>query len=246
MKAVGVIPARYASSRFEGKALADILGKPMVQHVYERSLGAKTLDMVVVATDDERIYEAVRGFNGEVVMTSPDCPTGTHRVAEVVRDLDCEVAVNIQGDEPLLEPEMLDAIVQPLLDDPTIPVCTLVYRIKSEDFYRDPNVVKVVVDRSGFAMYFSRSPIPGNKSLSWNPEAPMFGHIGLYAYRKEALLEFIQMPQTPFERAEGLEQLRFLENGYRIKIVETEHITIGVDTPADLEKVIKRLTEGKT
>ncbi|MCD6508267.1 3-deoxy-manno-octulosonate cytidylyltransferase [Candidatus Poribacteria bacterium] len=246
MRVVGVIPARYASSRFEGKALADILGKPMVQHVYERSLRAQTIDLVIVATDDERIYEAVKGFGGEVVMTSPDCPTGTHRVAEVIGEMDCEIVLNIQGDEPLLESEMLDAIVQPLLDDPTIPVCTLVYRIRSEDFYRDPNVVKVVVDRSGFAMYFSRSPIPGNKSLSWDPDAPAFGHIGLYAYRKEALLWFVQAEPAPFERAEGLEQLRFLENGYRIRVIETDRPTIGVDTPADLERVIRRLSEGKT
>ena len=125
MRVVGVIPARYASSRFEGKALADILGKPMVQHVYERSLRAQTIDLVIVATDDERIYEAVKGFGGEVVMTSPDCPTGTHRVAEVIREMDCEIVLNIQGDEPLLEPEMLDDIVKPLIEDPTIPVCTL-------------------------------------------------------------------------------------------------------------------------
>lgn len=245
MRVLGVIPARYKSSRFEGKPLADILGKPMIQHVYERAIRAKSFDLIVVATDDERIYEAVKKFGGEVVMTSPDCPTGTHRVAEVARRIDCQIVANIQGDEPLLEPEMLDSIVQPLLEDPSIPVCTLVQRITSEEDFRNPNVVKVIVDRQGFAMYFSRAPIPGNKDLSWNPKAPMFRHIGLYAYRKEALMWFVNTPPAPFESAEGLEQLRFLEHGLRIKVVETEHSTIGVDTPADLEKVISRL-KGQT
>jgi len=241
MRVLGVIPARYKSSRFEGKPLADILGKPMIQHVYERAIRARSFDLIVVATDDERIYEAVKKFGGEVVMTSPDCPTGTHRVAEVAKDVECEIVANIQGDEPLLEPEMLDSIVQPLLEDPSIPVCTLVQRITNEEDFRNPNVVKVIVDRQGFAMYFSRAPIPGNKDLSWNPEAPMFRHIGLYAYRKEALMWFVKTPPAPFESAEGLEQLRFLEHGFKIKVVETEHTTIGVDTPADLEKVIRRL-----
>jgi 3-deoxy-manno-octulosonate cytidylyltransferase (CMP-KDO synthetase) len=269
MKVLGVIPARYASTRFEGKALADLLGKPMIQHVYERASRASTLDGVVVATDDQRIFETVRGFEGEVVMTA-EHPTGTDRVAEVAHCADAEIFVNIQGDEPLIEPAMIDEAVEPLLRDAEkivtsdklrvppvkpggekpvtsyssrvtesdIDLATLVHRIGSEEEYLNPNVVKVAVDRAGFAMYFSRSPIPYIKGRrGWGKDALIYRHVGLYVYRQHALLDFAQMPPTPFETLEGLEQLRFLENGYRMKVVETSYKSVGVDTPEDLTRV---------
>ncbi len=235
MKVLGVIPARYASSRFEGKALADLLGKPMIQHVYERAIKAGTLDKVMVATDDQRIFDAVRRFGGEVAMTA-EHPTGTDRIAEVARRTDAEILVNVQGDEPLIEPAMIDEAVEPILGDEGIDLGTLAHRIHSEAEYLNPNVVKVVVDRSGFAMYFSRSPIPYMKSTGWRSDALNYRHVGLYVYRKYALLNFAQTPPAPFETLEGLEQLRFLESGYRMKVVETTYESVGVDTPEDLEK----------
>jgi 3-deoxy-manno-octulosonate cytidylyltransferase (CMP-KDO synthetase) len=236
MKVLGVIPARYASTRFEGKALADILGKPMIQRVHERAINAKTVNELVVATDDQRIFDTVKNFGGKVIMTSQH-PTGTDRIAEVARNSDADIIVNIQGDEPLIEPAMIDEAVQPLLDDASVDLSTLVHRINSEEEYRNPNVVKVAVTRSGFAMYFSRSPIPYVKSNAGN--IPIYRHVGLYVYRRYALLDFAQKPPAPFETSEGLEQLRFLENGYRMKVVETKYSSIGVDTPDDLEKVKK-------
>ena len=271
VKIVGVIPARYASSRFQGKALVDILGKPMVQRVYERAARAETLDAVIVATDDKRIYDVVDGFGGQVVMTSPDCPTGTERVAIVAETLDCDVVANIQGDEPLLEPVVIDQMIQPFLDDPSVEVSTLKQQVENEADYRDPNVVKVVTDLQGFALYFSRASTPGNLSNHWLQTYPTYRHVGLYAYRRERLLEFtwikyhrwdcrliwvtqdymiirgegVKWERTPYESAEGLEQLRFLEHGIRIRVVETEHTLIGVDVPADLERVLEILKARK-
>jgi len=249
MKVIGIIPARYKSSRFPGKALADILGKPMVQHVYERASQSRSLDDVIIATDDERIFDAVKNFGGKVVMT-PDCPTGTDRIAHVVEDRngflslqDSDIIVNVQGDEPLLEPAMLDEMIQPFFDSPSTLVSTLIQPITSEKNYRNPNIVKVVVDKDGFAMYFCRSPIPGNLTLSWHKDMKAYRHVGLYAYRRDCLLRFVKMPRACFEQIEGLEQLRFLENGIKIRTVETQYSTIGVDTPADLEKVIEVLKE---
>ena len=248
MKVIGIIPARYKSSRFEGKALADILGKSMVQHVYERAVQAQMLDDVIVATDDKRIFDCVESFGGKVVMTSVDCLTGTDRVAEVAADKcgilslkDSDIIANIQGDEPLVEPSMLDQMIQPFFDDPSTQVSTLAQLIASEEDYHNPNVVKVVTDKNGFAMYFSRSSIPGNKTQKWHAGIKSYRHIGLYAYKQGCLLKFIGMSPAPFEQAEGLEQLRFLENGIPIKVVETEYSTIGVDTPLDLQKVIELL-----
>jgi len=240
MKVLGIIPARYASTRFEGKALADILGKPMIQHVYERASGAKTLEELMVATEDQRIFEAVERFGGRVVMTAQH-PTGTDRLAEVAERCDAEVIVNVQGDEPLIEPAMIDEAVEPILEDSSIDLGTLVHRIRFVEEYNNPNVVKVVVDRSGFAMYFSRSPIPYMKSGVWRSDVPIYKHVGLYVYRRDVLLKFAQMPATPLEIGEGLEQLRFLENGYRMKVVETHYESVGVDTPEDLEEVKSRL-----
>lgn len=236
MKVLGVIPARYASTRFPGKALADLLGKPMIQYVYERAKMAKTLNSLVVATDDQRIFNAVRNFGGEVVMTAQH-PTGTDRIAEIASHFKAEILVNVQGDEPLIEPAMIDQAVQPLIDDSQVDLSTLVHRIDSEEEYFNPNVVKVIMTKEGFAMYFSRSPVPHIKSGIWKKEIPIYRHVGLYVYRRHALLSFSQMPPATFETIEGLEQLRFLENGFRMKVVETEYKSIGVDTPEDLEKV---------
>ncbi len=245
---VGVIPARYKSIRFEGKVLALLWGKPIVQHVYERTKRAKTLSDVLVATDDERVRSVVESFGGKAVMTSPAHPSGTDRLAEVARQLDCDVVVNVQGDEPLIAPEAIDAAVQPFLSDPTLLMTTLATPIADEHEYRNPNVVKVVVDRGGFALYFSRSPLPFFRPKGKMGKTPQFDlpvdasvkplrHIGLYAYRREFLLQFARWAPTPLERAENLEQLRALEHGVRIKVVVTPYRSVGVDTPEDLERI---------
>jgi 3-deoxy-manno-octulosonate cytidylyltransferase (CMP-KDO synthetase) len=232
---VGVIPARYASSRFPGKALADIAGKPMIQWVYERASQAQCLQRLLVATDDERIAEAVQRFGGEVVMTSPEHPSGTDRLAEAVRDLPCDVVVNVQGDEPLIDPRAIEQAVQPLLEDATIVMSTLATPITSEDVWHDPNVVKVVTDANEFALYFSRSSIPYHRDGT--PPLNALHHVGLYVYRKDFLLRFAALSPTPLEQLERLEQLRVLENGGKIKVVVTDYTAIGVDTAEDLEKV---------
>ena len=244
MKVLGVIPARYASTRFEGKALADLLGKPMIQHVYERASKARTLDGLTVATDDQRIFDAVKAFGGEAVMTAQH-PTGTNRVAEVAERSDAEILVNVQGDEPVIEPAMIDEVVEPLLEDSDVDLGTLMHRISSEAEYLNPNVVKVIVDQAGFAMYFSRASIPHIKPHGWRADVPAYRHVGLYVYRRHALMDFVQKPPAPFETLEGLEQLRFLENGYRMKVVETNYSSIGVDTPEDLENVKKLMGNGE-
>ncbi|HGJ66535.1 TPA: 3-deoxy-manno-octulosonate cytidylyltransferase [bacterium] len=242
MKVLGVIPARYGSTRFEGKALADILGKPMIQRVYERAIKARTIDELIVATDDIRIFDTVKGFGGNVTMTAQH-NTGTDRIAEVAGKNDADIIVNVQGDEPLIEPTMIDEAVQPLIDDNSIDLGTLVHRISSDEEYHNPNVVKVAITKQGFAMYFSRSPIPYIKSGNIE-NTIVYRHVGLYVYRKYALLDFAAKPSTPFELSEGLEQLRFLENGYRMKVVETKYKSIGVDTPEDLENVKKMILAG--
>ena len=208
----------------------------MVQHVYERASRARTLSEVIVATDDSRIFDAVTGFGGQAVMT-PEMPTGTDRVAAVAETTPCEVVANIQGDEPLLEPAVIDQLLQPFLDNPAIEVSTLKQRIADPASYENVNVVKVVTDLEGFALYFSRASIPGNFHKHWNAHLPVYRHVGLYAYRRETLLTFVNWPRTPYEMAEGLEQLRFMEHGVRIRVVETEHLLVGVDVPADLERV---------
>jgi len=239
---VGIIPARYASTRFEGKVLADILGKPMIQHVYERASQAKLLDRVIVATDDQRIYDVVAGFGGQVALTGK-AQTGTDRVAMVAESLETDIIANIQGDEPLLDPVVVDQLLKPFYDDPTTQVSTLMQRIENPADYGDPNVVKVVTTQSGLAMYFSRAKLPGNLKGKWHPTAPNFRHVGLYALRRTQLLAFVNWPRTPCEEAEGLEQLRFLENDVPIRVIETDSCGIGVDTPADLDRVIKHVTE---
>lgn len=241
MKVLGVIPARYGSTRFEGKALADILGKPMIQRVYERAINAKTINELVVATDDQRIFDAVKKFDGNVIMTAQH-NTGTDRIAEVAKNGDADIIANIQGDEPLIEPAMIDEAVQPLLDDMNVDLGTLAHRLNTETEYLNPNVVKVVVNKLGFAMYFSRSSIPYLKSGNLE-NTIVYRHVGLYVFRRNALLDFAQNTSTPLEISEGLEQLRFLENGYRMKVVETKYKSIGVDTPEDLENVKKMMLD---
>ncbi len=242
-----VIPARYASTRFPGKPLADLCGKPMIQWVYERSSLCEVVHRVVVATDDVRIAEAVAAFGGEVAMTRSDHATGTDRLAEVAASLDDELVVNVQGDEPMIDPAMIQAAVAPLLADESIPMGTLKTPLASLAEYRDPNVVKVVTDQRGFALYFSRAPIPfprdfsGDLEQRW-AELATARHIGLYVYRRDFLLDYPHLRTTPLEVQECLEQLRALEHGFRIMVAETELPGQGVDTPEDLERVKKILS----
>ncbi|MBI5787800.1 MAG: 3-deoxy-manno-octulosonate cytidylyltransferase [Candidatus Schekmanbacteria bacterium] len=240
MKAVAIIPARYASSRFPGKPLAIIAGRPMIQWVYERTQKAGLLDETIVATDDERILKAVQDFGGKAVMTSPAYRNGSERIAEVAAGLDAQVIVNVQGDEPAIEPAMIDQAIAPLLKDKNIPVSTLKTPIENAAELISPHVVKVVTDNQGYALYFSRSPIPYQRERWKDQIAPAgnhYKHIGLYAYRRDFLLQFCRMQPTLLEQAEELEQLRVLENGYKIKVIETRYKSLGVDTPEDIIKV---------
>ncbi len=246
---IAVIPARYGSTRFPGKSLALIRDKTMIQRVYERTTQSRLVQRVIVATDDERILTAVKTFGGEAVMTSPDHATGTDRIAEVVSKMDCDLVVNVQGDEPLIHPEMIDQTIKPLAADPSIPMGTVCRRIEDRKEAFDPNVVKVVFDRNGFALYFSRAPIPwdrdrwaGEDSLGKLPlSAPLYKHIGLYVYRRKFLLSYAALPATALEGIEKLEQLRVLESGHRIKTVITLHESFGVDIPGDLGKILQQL-----
>jgi 3-deoxy-manno-octulosonate cytidylyltransferase (CMP-KDO synthetase) len=233
LHAIAIIPARYASSRFPGKALATIAGRTMIDHVYERASRARSLAEVWVATDDARIRNAVISFGGRVVMTRPDHPSGTDRIAEAAQSLKADVVVNVQGDEPLLDPEEIDAVIEPFRADPELVMTTAATPIRDPRDVLDPNVVKVVLDGRGDALYFSRLPVPYHRS---GETGHHLRHLGLYAYRREFLFTYAALPPTPLERAEALEQLRALENGYRIRVVMTEHVSLGVDTPADLER----------
>jgi 3-deoxy-manno-octulosonate cytidylyltransferase (CMP-KDO synthetase) len=235
VSAVAIIPARYESSRLPGKVLADIAGRPMIEHVYRRAASASTVSRVIVATDDRRIFDAVLAFGGEAVMTSAAHQSGTDRLAEAAATLACDVVVNVQGDEPLLSPDSIDAAVEPFARDRALEMSTLRRAITDPAELRNPNVTKVVVDRDGFALYFSRAPIPFTRA--GQPPAPAWAHIGLYVYRRTTLLRVAALPQTAMERAEALEQLRALEHGIRIKAIESAHDTIGVDTREDLERV---------
>lgn len=236
---VAIIPARYQSSRLPGKALADIGGRPMIEHVYRRTMAARGVTTVIVATDDERIADAVRAFGGQAAMTGAHHPSGTDRLAEVAAGLPCDIVVNVQGDEPLIEPSMIEDAVAPLLTDRGLQMSTLRRRIIDPAEWHNPNVTKVVVDGDGYALYFSRAAIPYTRAGC--PPAPAWRHVGLYVYRRECLLRLTMLPPTAMEQAEALEQLRALENGIRIKTIETEHDSIGVDTPEDLARV-RRLT----
>lgn len=241
MDVIGIIPARYGSSRFEGKVLANLCGKPMIQWVWEQAKKAKILDELIVACDDKRIEEAVNAFGGKAVLTSKEHLSGTDRICEVVNPLEVKVIVNIQADEPLLDPVMIENAARPLLDDPTLAMATLMKRIDDPHEITDPNVVKVAADRHGFALYFSRSAIPYQRDRS--DSVTYYKHIGLYAYSKDFLFIFKNLQESNLERIEKLEQLRVLEEGFKIKVVETKISTIGVDTPEDLEKVKKILSK---
>jgi 3-deoxy-manno-octulosonate cytidylyltransferase (CMP-KDO synthetase) len=234
---VALIPARFHSTRFPGKPLADLAGKPLIEHVYRRTAAASSVGAVVVATDDPRIVEAVESFGGVARLTGRSHRTGTDRLAEVADDLTADIVVNVQGDEPLVEPEMIEEAIRPLADDAALMMTTLRRRIVDPDDYANPHVVKVVVDREGNALYFSRAAIPFSRGA-----ADAYKHVGLYAYRRSFLLAFARLQPTPLEVAESLEQLRALEHGFRIRAVETEYDSIGVDTPEDLERVRRLLT----
>lgn len=238
MKFIGIIPARYASTRFPGKPLALLGDKPVIQHVYEKV--AAVLEAAYVATDDERIYDAVKSFGGQVVMTRTDHKSGTDRIEEAIEKIggEWDVVVNVQGDEPFVAKSQLDTICH-CFDDPTTQIATLGKPFESMEAVQNPNSPKIVVDNMGFAMYFSRSVIPyvrGKEESSWLTHYPFLKHLGIYAYRKDVLRQVTQLPQSSLEIAESLEQLRWLQNGFKIKVGTTDVETVGIDTPQDLER----------
>ncbi|MDD4012607.1 MAG: 3-deoxy-manno-octulosonate cytidylyltransferase [Candidatus Omnitrophica bacterium] len=247
MRIIAVIPARWQSTRFKGKVLAELCGKPMIQHVWERAKKARSVDEVIVAVDKEKVQKVVESFGGRAVMTSPEQPSGTDRIAEVMVDVAADVVINVQADEPLVHHMMLDELAEVFRYEKNIQMGTLIKRIHRPEDIMNPNVVKVVVDRKGYALYFSRSPIPYVRGKMTEAQADpeimgdisqrYFKHIGMYAYTKEFLFTFKNLPKSTLESEECLEQLRALEHGYRIKTVETRYETIGVDTPEDLERV---------
>jgi 3-deoxy-manno-octulosonate cytidylyltransferase (CMP-KDO synthetase) len=239
MTSVCVIPARFASSRLPGKPLALIADKPMIQWVYEQALKADLIDRVIVATDHEKIKEIVELFGGEVVLTDPNLASGTDRVAKAVQDINTDIVINLQGDEPFVEPELLNKMVA-VFTDPDIYMATPIRKIKYNEDLNDPHSVKVVKDINNFALFFTRSTIPylrGYESGEWTDKFSYYKHIGIYAYRKSFLNKLTVIPVSPLENAEKLEQLRVLENGYKIYTIETEYESISVDTPEDLKKV---------
>ena len=244
MKIVAVIPARYQSKRFHGKPLALIAGKPMIQHVVQQTKACPEVDEIYVATDDQRIYECVRGFGGTAIMTSENHQSGTDRIAEAVETIHCadrDIVVNIQGDQPIFQPSMLTDLIQALIKNPTIPMSTLMHKIRDDKELHDTNKVKVVVDINGCALYFSRSPIPFYRDET-SKKTFHYKHLGLYAYRKEFLLAFTKLSYGLLEHAEKLEQLRALEHGFKIKVVETIFDSIEVDTPEDIKQVEQNLS----
>jgi 3-deoxy-manno-octulosonate cytidylyltransferase (CMP-KDO synthetase) len=243
-----VIPARYGSTRFPGKPLARIAGRPLIEWVHRATARIQGAETVIVATDDERIRETVVGFGGRGVLTSGDHRTGTDRVAAVARELSCEYVVNLQGDEPVLPPGLVETMMLRLAADPAADIVTACHPIRSRLELENPNVVKVVMDAFGRAMYFSRSPIPhltGEVDLSSGPPAA-FRHIGIYGYRRTALVRFAELPPTPLESSERLEQLRALENGLDIQVVISSAPTLGVDVPEDIKNVEKALAADYT
>ena len=238
-----IIPARYASTRLPAKPLADIGGRTMIEHVYRHAADARSVDLVLVATDDDRIARAVNAFGGEVRMTRADHASGTDRLAEVAADLDCDLIVNVQGDEPLIAPEVIDAAVAAAADA-AVAMSTLRCPLADADAWRDPDVVKVAFDRAGYALLFSRAPIGLDRDAAPATPVAVDRHIGLYVYRRPFLLALSRLEPTPLERAERLEQLRALEHGYRIMTTRIDDDPIGVDTPADLDRVRRRLAAG--
>jgi 3-deoxy-manno-octulosonate cytidylyltransferase (CMP-KDO synthetase) len=236
---LAVVPARYASTRFPGKIIAPLAGKPLVLHTCERARAAALVDEVVIATDAREVVDALAPHGVTPVMTRPDHESGTDRIAEVAAGRDAEIIVNVQGDEPLIDPHTIDAAIRPLLEDPSVVMATARHRITDPARIADPNVVKVVCGLDGFALYFTRAAAPYIRDEADRAEAAScnWQHIGLYAYRRDFLLTYAKLPRTPLERLEKLEQLRVLEHGYRIAVVDTEYESIGVDVPEDLERV---------
>lgn len=230
-KSIVVIPARYHSTRFPGKPLALLKGKPLVQHVWERAVRARNIEKIIVATDHEEIFRRIKEFGGECVLTSPHLKSGTDRVAEVVKEMDFEIILNVQGDEPMIEPVLVDRIVE-TLNNKGVPMVSVYEIWEDEKAFFNPNIVKVVLDKDSFAIYFSRSPIPYSKNSS-----KFFRHVGIYGYKKDTLLQLISFPQSSLEIREGLEQLRAIENGIKIKMIESNGVTLGIDTLDDLKEV---------
>lgn len=229
-----IIPARYGSSRLEGKPLIEVNGKPIIQWVYEKAQQAKLADMIIVATDDERIFNAVKAFGGEVEMTSADHKCGSDRIREVVEHHpEISYIVNLQGDEPLIKPESIDAVARNVIEDDNADISTLIRVLTKEEEINNPNQVKCVIDTNGYALYFSRSKIPYERNTG---AATFYGHLGIYGYKREALLKMTSLPQTPLEKTESLEQLRALENGMKIKTSIVDFVPVGIDTKEDLEK----------
>jgi 3-deoxy-manno-octulosonate cytidylyltransferase (CMP-KDO synthetase) len=237
MNCLGVIPARYQSTRFEGKVLKDISGKTMLQHVWERAKQSKLLEDLIIACDHETVLEAALSFGAKAVLTSKDHACGTDRIIEVVNPLEVKIVINIQADEPLIQPTMIDSVARALIEDSAISMATLMKRIEDPALINDPNVVKVVVDKNNFALYFSRSSIPYLAPNSEEKSPAYYKHIGLYGYTKDFLFTYKNLPVSILEKTEKLEQLRVLEEGFRIKVIETKFDTVGVDTPEDLERV---------
>jgi 3-deoxy-manno-octulosonate cytidylyltransferase (CMP-KDO synthetase) len=245
---VGIIPARFGSTRFPGKPLADIRGKSMIERVYAQAKKSKSLSEVIVATDHESIEKKVKNFGGKVCLTSPDHPSGTDRCAEVLNrmKLDCDAVINIQGDEPFIDPRQID-LLSSCFDDNRTDLATLIKQILSREVLFNPNSPKVIVDHEQFAIYFSRHPIPfirGFEEQGWINRHTFFQHIGIYGYRPHILRKITQLPLSPLEKAESLEQLRWLENGFKIKTAITTFETIAIDTPADLEKIVTSMRVG--
>ena len=240
-KVVIVIPARYGSTRLPGKPLVSLAGKPMIQRVYEQARQATTAQQVVVATDDERIVKAVEGFGGEARMTRTDHRTGTERVAEVAAHVEGDVFVNVQGDEPLLDPAAVDTAVSALLEDESVHIATVVTPVRVPADIMDPNVVKAVLDFDDNALYFSRAPVPWVRDTQTKMQVRHWKHLGLYVFRRDALLEYPTLPQGELERIEQLEQLRWLENGWKIRVAEVARDAVSVDVPEDVARVEKLL-----
>lgn len=236
MKTLGVIPARWASTRFPGKILAPLAGKPIIQHVWEQAKKSKLLNDVVIACDEDHVLKVLQSFGAKAVMTDKNHPSGSDRIREVLKNHDADIVVNIQGDEPFIDPQTIDQLVKALMDDATSSMTTVIKVLKEESDLNNPNVVKVVIDCKKYAMYFSRAAIPFNRDQKKFSDLKYYKHLGIYAYRRDFLIDYNILPESSLEETERLEQLRVLEAGYRIKTIETTKETVGVDTPEDLKR----------
>jgi len=249
-KTLGIIPARYASTRFPGKPLAQILGKSLIQRTYENAKRSKILDQIIIATDDQRIFDHVKHFGAHAVMTSPTCLTGTDRLAEVIRQdpefSDVDIIVNIQGDEPTLDPQVIESVVEILLKDPKADVSTAIIPIRSEQEALNPSVTKCVIDKQGFALYFSRGLIPAGRTMRYKPNFIYYKHLGIYGYRREFLLHYEELTPTPLQLEEDLEQLKVLEHGFRIKTAIVDSECMDVNDPEDIKKVEQLICKQNT